>query len=298
MKERVPYFLLLAKHRYNATQRFSDELRKLSIPYDIANYKDIKISSYNNALTIEINGKNINEYSHIIRKNVENTQELHLRYLLSQYCEAHQIKFINSKFLLNMMPYYNKLSQLVVLTENKVPYLPSIYITEGKYDKIVNPFDYPVILKGHTGRIGKQVFLIKNQIEMKNFLRDNKAKRIYILQKFSPLKEDFRLILVGGKVIGGWKRKAIETFKTTTGKNEKMLYNNPTQKEKAIAEKVSRLLNADYCAVDMMYLENKPYVLEVNLNAGFKVYEEKLNAKVNVAKAIIEYMINELIDKR
>jgi len=99
--------------------------------------------------------------------------------------------------------------------------------------------------------------------------------------------------LVGGKIIGGWKRRAIETFKTTAGENEKMLYDHPTQKEKLIAEKVSKILNADYCAIDMMYLNNKPYVLEVNLNAGFKVYEEKLHSKVNVAKTIIDYMISD-----
>lgn len=292
MEKVSPYFLLLAKHRYTATQRFSEELKKLSIPFDIANYKDIKINATNNKLSIEVKGKRIDKYSHIIRKNVETNQELNLRYILSQYCEVHNIRLLNSKFLLNM-PYYNKLSQMVILTENNIPYLPSIYLPEGKYDTIKNPFAYPVILKGHTGRVGKQVFLIKNENEMKKFLHNNKAKRTYILQKFSPLREDFRLILVGGKLIGGWKRRAIETFKTTAGENEKMLYNNPTQKEKVIAEKVSKLLNADYCAVDMMYLDEKPYVLEVNLNAGFKVYEEKLGAKVNVAKAIIDYMIND-----
>lgn len=293
MEKISPYFLLLAKHRYTATQRFSDELKNLSIPFDIANYKDIKFSSVNNKIIIEIKGENINKYTHIIRKNVENAQELHLRHILSQYCESHNIKMLNSNFLLNM-PYYNKLSQMIMLTENDIPYLPSIYLPEGKYDTIKNPLGYPVILKGHTGRVGKQVFLIKNENEMKNFLHNNKAKRTYILQKFSPLKEDFRLILVGGKLIGGWKRRAIETFKTTAGENEKMLYDHPTQKEKSIAERVAKILNADYCAVDMMYLDGNPYVLEVNLNAGFKVYEEKLGSKVNVAKTIIDYMINDM----
>lgn len=286
-----PYFLLLGKNRYTATQRFSQELNKQSIPFDVANYKDIQILSNNNKLEISIKGKDIKKYTHIIRKNVEDLAELNIRYLLSQYCQNHKIRLLNSNFLLKI-PYYNKLSQMVMLSENKVPYLPSLYLTEGKYENIKNPFGYPVILKGHTGRVGKQVFLIKNESEMKNFLHNNKAKRTYILQKFSPLKEDLRLILIGGKVIGGWKRRAIETFKTTAGENEKMLYDNPTQIERSIAEKVAKLLNADYCAVDMMYLGKKPYVLEVNLNAGFKVYEEKLGAKVNVAKAIIDHMIN------
>jgi len=287
-----PFFLLLGKKRYTATKRFSEELKKLSIPFDIANYKDIQIYSNNNEFEIKIRGKNIKNYTHIIRKNVENNAELNLRLLLSQYCQAHGIRFLNSNFL-QKIPYYNKLSQLVILSENKIPYLPSLYLTDGKYENIKNPFGYPVILKGHTGRVGKQVFLIKSEDELKNFLRNNKVKRTYILQQFSPTKEDFRLILVGGKIIGGWKRRAIETFKTTAGENEKMLYDHPTQKEKLIAEKVSKILNADYCAIDMMYLNNKPYVLEVNLNAGFKVYEEKLHSKVNVAKTIIDYMISD-----
>lgn len=290
-----PYFLLLAKHRYTATKRFAHELKTLGIPYDIANYQHIRFESSNKGLKIFINDQPITKYTHIIRKNVETAQELNIRYILSEYCEMHKIRFLNAKFLLKM-PYYNKLSQLAFMSENSIPYLPTIYLTTGRYEEYTtklgkSPFGFPLILKGHTGRVGKQVFLIKNQSELNTFLHKKVNKRTLMLQQFSPLKEDFRLILVNKKVIGGWRRKAIETFKTTAGQNEKWLYDNPKPEERKIAEKIASLLDADYCAVDMMYWNNKPYVLEVNLNAGFKVYEEELKAPTNVAKTIIDVLL-------
>ena len=45
-------------------------------------------------------------------------------------------------------------------------------------------------------------------------------------------------------------------------------------------------------AIDVIYKDNKPYVLEVNMNPGFKAYEKKIEPKdgyeiINIAKEMI-----------
>jgi ribosomal protein S6--L-glutamate ligase/gamma-F420-2:alpha-L-glutamate ligase len=57
------------------------------------------------------------------------------------------------------------------------------------------------------------------------------------------------------------------------------------------AEMVAKILNLDYCGVDLLFGENKePFVCEVNSNAFIGGIEQATG--VNVAKLYAEYIIN------
>jgi glutathione synthase/RimK-type ligase-like ATP-grasp enzyme len=74
----------------------------------------------------------------------------------------------------------------------------------------------------------------------------------------------------------------------TVKKGEYTMYNNPDQEIVDISEKVATLLSADFMAVDLMYIEDKPHVQEISFHPGFKAYETKIEGKpVNIAEAII-----------
>ena len=109
----------------------------------------------------------------------------------------------------------------------------------------------------------------------------------FFLQEFSDEAEDYRLFVKNNKVIAGWKRKASDGFMTVS-KGIYEMYNNPDEEMKSIAEKVSSLLEADFMAVDFMYIRDKAHVQEISFHPGYKAYETKIEGEpVNIAEAII-----------
>lgn len=74
----------------------------------------------------------------------------------------------------------------------------------------------------------------------------------------------------------------------TVSKGIYEMYNNPDDEMRLLAEKVSALLEADFIAVDFMYIRNKPHVQEFSFHPGYKAYETKIEGTpVNIAEAII-----------
>jgi len=56
-----------------------------------------------------------------------------------------------------------------------------------------------------------------------------------------------------------------------------------------IAEKMANILEADFMAVDFMYMNGKPCIQEISLHPGFKAYETKIKGEhINIAEAIID----------
>ena len=75
----------------------------------------------------------------------------------------------------------------------------------------------------------------------------------------------------------------------TVKKGEYEMYNEPDKEVIDIAERFAAILNADFMAVDFMYINNKPHIQEISFHPGFKAYETKIKkgTPVNIAEAII-----------
>jgi glutathione synthase/RimK-type ligase-like ATP-grasp enzyme len=160
--------------------------------------------------------------------------------------------------------------------------------------------NYPLIIKEYAGenrlqliegkeKIKKNVYKLNNDQDFnQEYLKDQDLKN-YFIQEFSDTGEDYRIFVKLGKVIAGWKRKAVNGFMTVNGKNSIYeMYNEPNEEIKAIAEKTAKVLEADFMAVDFMYIHNKPQIQEISLHPGYKAYETKIEGTpVNIAEAII-----------
>ncbi|MBN1374003.1 hypothetical protein JW962_01545 [Candidatus Dojkabacteria bacterium] len=284
-------FLILAKRKFYSVRQLMAELSKRKISVDFYTYKDITISVNSGKLSILVGDKNIKHYTHILPRKHSNKIELNIRYILAKYCNKHGIRMLNKDVLL-AMPHYTKLYQMYLLSENGIPYLDTLYLSSGQYNKIPKlPYTYPVVLKKIEGHAGNEVWLIHNEKELKTFLYNLKYKRECILQRFAPVNEDVRLMIVGQRVIGAWHRKSLDEFKTTAGEREYKNYDNPPIELKTLGNKVGKLLAVDYGAFDVMYYKGKPHILETNLDASFKAYETKVGTQNDMAKLIIDQML-------
>ncbi len=152
---------------------------------------------------------------------------------------------------------------------------------------------FPLIVKENYGSLGKQVYLVKNHAELEEI--ENKLIHIpHIFQKFisSSRGKDYRLIVIGHRVVAYMKRENKNSYLSnlaTGGKASKVSLPNEYLK---MAEKASKILNLDYCGVDILEGENgEPILSEVNSNAFYEGIEKTTG--VNVAGCYVDYILNE-----
>jgi len=250
---------------------------------------------------------------------VENTLGLWFRVAgtkSGKYTEARNlaIRILGEKiFCVNKKGYLGwtrmgKIAQHGVFLENDIPVVPTkIFYTR---EQILNPsalraapldkganikntffgWEYPVIAKHERGYQGKSVRKFENREEMEKFVNKINEKNLgmFLWQKFLPTKWDIRVVIVGGKAIGGMKRSAVgEEFRSNFSLGGAVEVWNLNEEEKNLAEKVALVCGLDYGGVDIMKDENgKNYILEVNRQCQFQGFEKATG--INVAKKIVE----------
>ncbi len=164
-------------------------------------------------------------------------------------------------------------------------------IEQAEADAVINKIGLPVVVKESYGSMGKGVRLASTKEELLVIMDEMKLKPHIYQEYISKNKgEDIRLIVIGGKVVASMLRKNKNDFRSNIaqgGTGEKF---TPPAEFIDTAEKVAKLLNLDYCGVDLLVgKDEKPYLCEVNSNAFIKGIESVTG--VNVAKAYAEYII-------
>lgn len=279
--------------------RLLEELKKRDIEADFIYNDRLEFTFQDGETTIKADGKNITEYSHIIFRGhaLHNDHEYHYKRYIIDYADEYNKENPEKKILvqnseaIKKFPYYNKIAMAQFCSINNIPYFDTYFRTDGKYtterDFLKN---FPLITKEYSGenRVeaidGKEV--IKKNVFKVETEQDYKLNPNFFLQEFSNSGEDYRIFVKLGKVIGGWRRKASDGF-MTVNKGIYEMY-EPREDVRDIAEKVATLLDADFMAVDFMFINGKPAVQEWSFHPGYKAYETKIKGEpVNIAEAII-----------
>ena len=161
-------------------------------------------------------------------------------------------------------------------------------------------FQFPVILKGSGGDRGTRVFKTDNLKELEKLVRDlrksetEEGKR-YMLQEFIPNDGDYRVLVLGKKVLGVMKRAS---------QNEKEFRNNysagGTVEVADLPEEVKQLAikAADVCGlwvagVDVAFRDfdkTKPVIWEVNKGPQFKGFMKATG--IDVPAEIVKFLIS------
>lgn len=295
-----------------AVERLCEVLSSREIAWDTCHYDEIGLLHLDDKLEILAKGEPLSAYSHVIIRGHRTQYEYMLKRYIVQYADENGIKVQNSEFM-KLFPHYNKLIQMVLFSKEGIPYVDSYYNIDGRYwekDDALEKLGFPMIYKHTEGayriekvdgkdKTKKNVFLVHDKDELKEecLRRDGPEERFltktseYFLQKYVDIGEDYRAIMLGGKFLSGWKREATRNF-LTVSKGEYSLHAEPEKDFLELAQRTNDVLKADYCAVDIIYVDKKPYVLEVNMNPGFKSFETKIEgADVDVAEAIIDNML-------
>lgn len=188
-----------------------------------------------------------------------------------------------------------KAYQMLVLSQNNLLVPRSVY---GGLDYLrkeaVKEFEFPLIIKGSRGDRRRQVFKIygendfEEKIEELKILEKNGENK-YMLQEYIENIEDFRVMVLGDKVLGVMRR--------TVGDNPRLKNvfekTDLPDKVKKLAIEAAKICGIAIAGVDVVFRDNnleKPLFFEVNKTPNYTRFVEVTG--INVAEEIVKFLAN------
>jgi len=161
-------------------------------------------------------------------------------------------------------------------------------------------FSFPVILKGSGGDRGTRVFKANNLKELEKLVRDlrksetEEGKR-YMLQEYIENDGDFRVLVLGEKVLGVMKRssQSKDEFRNNYSAGGKVEVADLPEEVKKLAVKAAKVCGLAVAGVDVAFRDfdkNKPVVWEVNKGPQFKGFMKATG--IDVPKEIVKYLVS------
>jgi len=170
----------------------------------------------------------------------------------------------------------------------------SVREIKERIELIENRIGYPCVIKESYGSLGAKVYCANNRDELIEYMEKVKMKA-HLFQKMitTSMGRDIRVIVIGGRAVCSMRRKSRTDFRSNIelgGTGERILL---PESFREVAEKAAKILNLDYCGIDLLYGENdEPILCEVNSNAFFGGIESVTG--FNVAEAYARYMYETL----
>jgi len=175
----------------------------------------------------------------------------------------------------------------------KSPPTPSLN-KEGK------DFDFPVIIKGSGGDRGTRVFKADNLADLEKLVRDlrkseTEAGKRYMLQEYIPNDGDYRVLVLGKKVLGVMKRSSQSKaeFKNNYSAGGKVEVASLPQNILDLAVRAAEVCGLAVAGVDVAFRDNdknKPVIWEVNKGPQFKGFMQATG--INVPEEIVKFLVS------
>lgn len=222
--------------------------------------------------------------------------------LLAKELENKNYKVFNSSECIKNCD--NKALTYQILEKNNLP-IPETYILPliFYYNKTIidkwiyeveKRLSYPIIVKKWYGSEGKQVYLINNRSELDNLIEKENGNELLVQHYYEECcGKDIRINIVNGKIVAAMKRMSVNgDFRSNLSNGGTAVTYTPNPEESELAINAAKALKCDFCGVDILNTNNGPVICEVNSNAHLNNIYSVTN--VNVAKHILEYIINKI----
>lgn len=196
----------------------------------------------------------------------------------------------------------NQFQTLQVLAASRILVPDTLFVNspEGFKPAIDRLKGYPVVLKQTSGRQGKGVILLKNELTLDSAIHDHLDKRKGLLvQQFIPPVErkDIRVLVVGGKVAGAVELKPKKgDFRANFHLSHKSRSITLSAELERLALKTAGAVGLEIAGIDFIVgQDGRTMVLEVNYSPGFKGMESATG--LDIAAKIVEYVMTSYLKK-
>ena len=166
----------------------------------------------------------------------------------------------------------------------------NVFAFYDNYRATLLALNFPLVVKHCHGSFGEQVFLAKDEEQLKNIIRREGANKLiaqsYVTKEFGV---DYRVNVVGSEVLAIFKRFNKNDFRSNINQGGDFIYiENPALHETAL--KAAAAIDADFAGVDIVLdEEDEPFVIEVNSNMRTVTVNKK--SKVDITLNILNYIV-------
>lgn len=283
--------------------RLNEEAAKLGLELSWIKYKELKLSGTD----ILWGETNLKDFDGWYFRAVGN--ELEWSKLLQFYARKHGIKVVDD-YLFSEGPLRRFKSVMSwQLLNAGIKYPKSSYVESlSDLENELKNWEFPLIVKmSKGGRHGMGTFFLKELTDFKN-LEEKLISRVetaeaegkkgidlrgFLIQEYIANDGDFRVMTVGYKCIGGFKRmpKVEKLVLNQSEGNSVGLAEVPAEVAK-VAEEAARVLGVEIAGTDLVISDKtgEVYLIEVNEAPQFKVFEKR--TKVNAPRLILEHCIS------
>lgn len=272
---------------------------------DVTNWSELNYNFLTKPFSIECtNNISLLDYDYIILRSTPFKSLEGAQYVMHQ-AVAPFIKHLidNGVFVLNgnsfvKLTEYNKLRQHIILSNANLPVIPTkVFFNTNSAKRAFNTFKKPMIAKWIYGGGGRYVKLVNTWEELSVLLETWGASNTLIQEKID-IKFDFRVLILGGKVLGVMKREAGSgEFRTniSLGGEGKMVKAGENFEKLGLLAAGS--IDGDFIGVDiMMDSSGKPYIVELNTYSGFEGFEKATG--ISVGNQLIEFCEKKVSEKK
>jgi RimK family alpha-L-glutamate ligase len=207
------------------------------------------------------------------------------------------VPFINSNTVVRNCR--NKVLTNILLNKHDIlqPYT-EYYPSYGKHDDIKLGTSMPSVYKNKSGTHGIGATKFENDKQFKAFLKTKDSQKSLYFQKFIENKGyDFRVVVVGGKLLGTIKKThAKGEWRTHVAYGGKVRAVDADEELKKISLKATYALNTHFSGIDVMRgVDGKYYVLEANSVPGMSIFHEATG--INIGMEILKHLIGIIEDE-
>ena len=161
-------------------------------------------------------------------------------------------------------------------------------------------FDFPVIVKGSGGDRGTRVFKADNLESLEKIVKDLRKSetdegRRYMLQEFIPNDGDYRVLVLGDKVLGVMKRSSQNKneFRNNFSAGGSVEVADLSEEIKQMAVKAAKFCGLAVAGVDVAFRDfdvKKPVIWEVNKGPQFKGFMKATG--IDVPVEIVKFLVS------
>jgi len=149
-----------------------------------------------------------------------------------------------------------------------------------------------VVIKPLFGAEGRGILRVdQEELALRTFRTLERLHAVIYVQRFirGPA-EDFRLLLLDGRLIGSMKRSApAHDFRTNVAQAGQASAWQPSDRERDLARQAAVATGCLFCGVDLMYnAAGEPYILEVNAVPGWRALQKV--SSVDVPEAVVCFL--------
>ncbi len=184
-----------------------------------------------------------------------------------------------------------KIFQASVFAQHNIPHPKTLATLSLKsFEKNLEQLGLPLVAKPIQGSQGKGVLLLHSKETALSFFKEHRQD--YFFQEKIDLTSDYRVLIVGGEVLGAIERIAPPNdFRTNASLGAITKTHEASPEMKNLALKASQALGYDISGVDVIKTPVGYLILEVNHTPQWQAFQSSTG--VNVAEKIVDFALKQ-----